>query len=135
MALMVVTRLRLGDPKYRDAFLGSALAVMEQATSSEGNLGADVLADTNETYWTRTAWSDRATMSSFLNSEPHLGTMNRIDEWCDEAAFVDWEQESPDLPDWQTAHRRLVADGQVASLAHASEAHATRKFPPPAEPQ
>ncbi len=59
--------------------------------------------------------------------------MPRLGDWCDEATFVDWEQDSADLPDWQTGYRRLVADGQVASLTHPTDAHQTRAFPPPVE--
>jgi hypothetical protein len=40
---------------------------------------------------------------------------------------------SPLLSDWQANYRRIVADGQVASLTHASAAHATRAFPAPVE--
>ena len=32
------------------------------------------------------------------------------------AVFVDWEQDSPDLPDWQTSCRHLTADDKVAEL-------------------
>jgi hypothetical protein len=41
---------------------------------------------------------------------------------CGEATFVDWEQATSDLPDWQTSYGRLVADGQVATLTNPSEA-------------
>src|SRR6266568_32364 len=67
----------------------------------------------------------------FVGSEPHLATMARLDGWCDEATFADWEQSSSDLPDWQAGYDRLIADGQVASLTHASDAHQTRSFPGP----
>jgi hypothetical protein len=67
-------------------------------------------------------------MRAFNGTEPHL-TMARLHDWCDEATFADWEQASGDLPDWQTGYRRLVADGQAASLTHASGAHQTRAFP------
>jgi hypothetical protein len=55
--------------------------------------------------------------------------MARLDDWCDEATFVDWEQEGADLPDWQTGYHRLVADGEVASLTHPSSAHQTVPSP------
>jgi hypothetical protein len=55
MPLIVVTRLRLRDSAFFDEFFASAVAVVEQATNSEGNLGADVLAEANNTFWTRTA--------------------------------------------------------------------------------
>jgi hypothetical protein len=131
MPIIVVTRLRLRDPAFFDDFFASAVAVVEQATSSAGNLGADVLAEANNTYWTRTAWQGRDLMGAFVGSEPHLGTMGRIDDWCDEATFVDWEQTDADLPDWQDGYGRLIASGQAASLTHATDAHHTRDFPAP----
>jgi len=134
MPVIVVTRLRLRDPAFFDDFFASAVAVTEQAQGTEGNLGADVLADANNTYWTRTAWQGRAAMDSFVGAEPHLGTMNRIDDWCDEATFVDWEQPGANMPDWQEAHRRLVAGGQASSLTHATQANQTLAFPAPVVP-
>jgi heme-degrading monooxygenase HmoA len=131
MPVIVVTRLRLKDPAVFDEFFASAVAVAEQAEHSEGNLGGDVLADANNTYWTRTAWQDRDLMNAFVGSDPHLRTMSRIDDWCDEATFVEWEQRAADLPDWQDGHRRLVAGGQGPSLTQASAAQHTRDFPAP----
>ena len=134
MPVIVVTRLRLRDPAFFDDFFASAVAVVEQAQRTEGNLGADVLAEANNTYWTRTAWQERASMDSFVSTEPHLGTMNHIDDWCDEATFVDWEQPGADIPDWQESHRRLVADGQASSLTHGTSANQIRDFPAPVVP-
>ncbi|HEY6278679.1 MAG TPA: hypothetical protein VIX86_20395, partial [Streptosporangiaceae bacterium] len=70
-------------------------------------------------------------MDAFVGTEPHLGTMDRIADWCDEATFVDWEQAGTDLPDWQEGYRRIVASGQAASLTKATDAHFTREFPAP----
>jgi heme-degrading monooxygenase HmoA len=132
VSIVVVTRLRLRDGTLFDEFFAAAVAVDEQAKASAGNQGTDVLADVNSVFWTLTAWQDRASMRAYVETEPHLSTMHHLDEWCDEATFVDWEQDSADLPDWQTAHARIVADGQVAELSHATEANAARAFPPPA---
>ena len=55
MPVIVVTRLRLKDPAFFDDFFAHAVAVAEQAKNSQGNLDADVLAEANNTYWTRTA--------------------------------------------------------------------------------
>ena len=134
MPVIVVTRLRLRAPAFFDEFFAHAVAVVEQAQGSPGNCGADVLAEANNTYWTRTAWQERALMNAFVGCEPHLSTMGRLDDWCDEATFVDWEQPGADLPDWQDSYRRLVADGQAASLINATDAHHTRGFPAPIVP-
>ena len=135
MTVIVVTRLRLRDPAFFDEFFASAVAVVEQAQGSEGNLGADVLAEANNTYWTRTAWQGRDLMNAFVGSEPHLHTMSLIDDWCDEATFVEWEQAGAELPDWQEGYTRLIASGQGPTLTYATEAQQTRAFPAPVLPQ
>lgn len=134
MPVIVVTRLRLRDPAFFNEFFASAVSVVEQARGTEGNLSADVLADANNTYWTRTAWRGRAEMDTFVGTEPHLTTMGRIDDWCDEAAFVDWEQPAAGPLDWQEGYRRLVADGQASSLTHGTDANQTRDYPAPVVP-
>jgi hypothetical protein len=40
MPVIVVTRLRLKDSAFSEEFFASAVAVVEQATTSEGNLAA-----------------------------------------------------------------------------------------------
>lgn len=131
MALISVTRLRLRTPEYGDAFFTAAIAAFEQAQATAGNLGGDVLADAGNVYWTRTAWHGREQMRAFVLAQPHLETMRQLGEWCDEATFVDWEQDDGELPDWTTSYDRLVASGQVAKLRHPSPAHQARDFPPP----
>jgi hypothetical protein len=108
--------------------------VLEQALKAEGNLGADALAEAHDAWWSVTAWQQRSQMQAYVNAEPHLSTEAVLDHLCDEATFADWEQASPQLPDWQTCWRQLVADGQSATLTHESEANQTRAFPAPVEP-
>lgn len=134
MAVIVVARLRLRDPSLLDEFFTHAVAVLEQAQKTDGNLGADALAEAHDVWWDVTAWQSRAHIEPFLNTEPHLSTRALVDHLCQEASFVDWEQDSADLPDWQTAWRRLVADGRSAALTHPSGANETRAFPAPVEP-
>ena len=134
MPVIVVTRLRLKDPALLDEFFTAAVAAIEQAQRSAGNLGADALADANNAWWSVSAWTERRPMQAFVDSEPHLNISKRLDHFCDEATFVDWEQASPDLPDWPTSWRHLTADGKVAELTQPSRANHTRAFPPPVEP-
>ena len=134
MPIIVVTRLRLRDPALLDEFFTDAVAAIEQATKADGNLGADALADANNAWWSVSAWQDRDRMRAFVGSEPHLGITARLDHYCDEATFVDWEQASPTLPDWRTNWSHLTADGKPAELTNASAANQTRDFPPPVEP-
>jgi quinol monooxygenase YgiN len=133
MPVIVVTRLRLKEPGLLDEFFTAAAAVLDQALKSDGNLGADALADAKNAWWSVSSWQERGPMQAFVQAEPHLSTMAKLDHLCDEATFVDWEQASPELPDWQTSYRHLVADGQAAALASPSAANQTRDFPPPVE--
>jgi heme-degrading monooxygenase HmoA len=132
--VIVVTRLRLKDPALLDEFFVDAVAAIEQAQKSQGNLGVDALADANNEWWSVSSWQDRDPMNAFVSSEPHRTIMGRIDRYCDEATFVDWEQPGAGLPDWQASHRHLAADGQAAQLSSPSAANATRAFPAPVVP-
>jgi quinol monooxygenase YgiN len=134
MPVIVVTRLRLKEPALLDEFFTDAVAAIEQAQKSEGNLGADALADANNAWWSVSAWQDRRLMRAYVDSQPHLSIRTRLDHYCDEATFVDWEQEGPDLPGWQTSWHHLTADGRAAELTQPSAANQTRDFPPPVEP-
>jgi quinol monooxygenase YgiN len=134
MPVIVVTRLRLKDPTLLDEFFTDAVAAIEQAMKSDGNLAADALADANNAWWSVSAWQDRRQMQAYVGSEPHLDISARLDHYCDEATFVDWEQASPALPDWPTSWRHLTADGKSADLTQPSAANQTRDFPPPVQP-
>lgn len=133
-ALMVVTRLRLSSPTYRDAFFSQAVAIAVQVESAPGCIASEVLPDAGDVYWTWTSWEDTASMRAFMRSEPHRSAMRRIGEWCDEATYVEWEQEASLERDWSAAHARLVADGVVTRLPDPSPAHAERCFAPPTTP-
>ena len=133
MPIIVVTRLRLRDPALLDEFFTDAVAAIEQAQKSAGNLGADALADAGNAWWSVSAWTERGPMRAYVDSEPHLTIRARLDHYCDEATFVDWEQASPALPDWPTSWRHLTADGQAAQLSQASPDNQTRNFPRPVE--
>jgi hypothetical protein len=126
-----VTRLRLRDRALLDELFTDAVAVaaIEQAMKSEGNLGTDALADANDARWSVSAWQERRLMQAHVDREPHLGISARLDHYCDEATFADWDQASADLPDWQTSWRHLTADGKAAALTHPSAANQTRDFP------
>lgn len=134
MPIIVVARLRLREHALLDEFFTHAAAVIEQAQRTEGNLGVDALAEAHDVWWDVTAWEGREPIDVFMNTEPHLSTRGLVDHLCDEATFVDWEQDSATLPDWQTAWRRLVADGQSAIITNASDANETRAFPSPVVP-
>ena len=73
MPVIVVTRLRLKDPTLLDEFFTDAVAAIEQAMKSDGNLAADALADANNAWWSVSAWQERRLMQAYVDSEPHQG--------------------------------------------------------------
>jgi len=128
---IVITRLRISDPHHRRKFLKASAAVIKQANKAPGNLGTGVFPDANDVYWTRTAWTDRDAMTAFMTGEPHRTVMARTDEWCDEAAVVSWEQDTPHFPDWPTAFELLVGQGRAIPLTRPSPDHEARSYLPP----
>jgi hypothetical protein len=94
----------------------------------------DALADANNAWWSVTSWQERRLMHSYVRTDPHRTIQSHLDRYCDEATFVDWEQDSADLPDWQTNWHHLVADGQAAELSQPSATHQARDFPAPVVP-
>ncbi len=103
----------------------------EQANNSDGNLGADVLADANNVFWTLTAWQARSPMQAFVGSEPHLTTMARLDDWCDEATFADWEQAAPTSLTGRPAMATSSLTGRSPVSHTLQMQHQTRAFPRP----
>jgi len=131
MPFVSITRLRIRTPELVDEFAAVLPGVYGQAADAPGNLGMDLLADANSTFWTRTVWTDRGAMRSYMTSGDHADVMPLLRDWCDEAHVAHWEQEHSELPTWEEAHRRLVADGRVSAVAHPSPDQATRTVAPP----
>lgn len=131
MPLISVTRLRVRSFRYLPAFLLYSLRSSRQAKRAPGNLGVGLLNDANGAYWTRTAWQDDSAMRTFMTAPPHLRAMPKLMDWCDEASVVHWTQESPELPDWLEAHRRLAAEGRRSKVRHPSPAHEAYSIPVP----
>ena len=64
----------------------------------------------------------------------HRRAMPKLLDWCDEDATAHWLQESPELPDWQEAHRRIVKEGRRSKVRHPSAAHIAYEIPQPSVP-
>jgi hypothetical protein len=70
-------------------------------------------------------------MRSFRHSGAHGLVMPRLLDWCDEAAYVHWNQDSVELPDWREAHRRLVQEGKLSKVYHPSPAQVAKQIAEP----
>jgi hypothetical protein len=114
----------------------ASLRIGNQVKRAPGSLGAKVLSDGGKVFWTCTGWDSEAAVRAFMLAGPHGPTMRKLLEWCDEAALIHWTQDSPELPSWTEAHRRMQAEGRTSKVNHPTEAQ--RKFEiaaPPANPK
>jgi hypothetical protein len=120
MPLMAVTRLRIRSYRFLVPFAWQAWRSFRQAKQAPGGFGVKVRAAEGLAFWTLTAWQDEAAMHAYRRAHPHRDVMPKLLEWCDEAAVAHWHQESAELPDWDTAERRLADSGRVSKVNHPS---------------
>lgn len=118
-----ITRLHLRSPRFLLPFILHTHRSRRQATRAPGNLGVRVRKTDGLAFWTLTLWRDMAAMRSFVIASPHKETMQKLANWCDEAAFAHWDQASNELPTWDTAVGKLRVSGHLATVLHPSEKH------------
>ena len=123
MALISITRLRVRSPRYMIGFIWYTVLSIFQAKLASGCLAVKLLRDANNTYWTYTAWQDMVAMRAFMSAGSHRQAMPKLLEWCNEASVVHWHQDTPELPDWREAYRRMVEEGHRSKVNHPSPAH------------
>jgi quinol monooxygenase YgiN len=131
MAFVSITRLRIRSQEYVDLFTVAIPGVYAQAAEAPGNLAMDLLADANDTFWTKSVWIDRGAMRAYMTSGEHGDVMPQLRDWCDEAHVTHWEQEGDELPTWDEAYRRIVTEGRTSAVAHPSPDHAGRTIAAP----
>ncbi len=90
-----------------------------------------LLRDARFTFWTLTVWEHEAAMHSFMRSGAHLRAMPKLLDWCDEASVVHWHQETPELPAWREAHRRMLDEGRMSKVRHPSPAQQAKQIAEP----
>lgn len=120
MPLVAVTRLRIRSFRFLLPFAWRTWRSFRQAKHAAGSLGVKLRIAQGFAFWTLTAWQDEAAMSTYRITPPHRHAMPKLLEWCDEAAVVHWNQESAQLPDWETAERRMAESGRLSKVNHPS---------------
>jgi hypothetical protein len=130
MPLVSVTRLRIRSPWYLPAFFFHTLRAIRQARAARGNKAVQLLPDARRTFWTCTLWTDLEAMRAYVSAGAHRTSMRRLAHWCDEASVVHWVQDSTELPDWNTAHRRMQQEGRPSKVGHPSAAHLAFEIAP-----
>lgn len=131
MPLISVTRLKLRNFFYLPRLIPFSLRSTWQAKRAAGNLGVKLLQDRNLAFWTCTAWTDEGAMRQFMKADAHGQAMTKLMDWCSEASVVHWQQDQPELPDWQEAYRRMITEGRPSKVRHPSAAHQSFQVDPP----
>jgi hypothetical protein len=118
-----ITRLRVRSIWLMPLFILHALRTMMQAQRADGQKGVDTRFEKNNVVWTKTVWESEAAMKKYRNSGAHRIAMRLLSEICSEAAYVRWQQDTPELPTWEEAHCRILADGRLSKVKYPSPLH------------
>ena len=118
-----ITRLRLRSIRFLFPFIWYSIGSFYQAWRAQGNIEVKVRKTKGLTFWTLSLWKDRQTMEVFRGRYPHKEAMQQLANWCDEASFAHWEQESSVLSNWEIAAQQLRTLGRLSPLDHPSEHH------------
>jgi heme-degrading monooxygenase HmoA len=131
MPFVSVTRLRVRSWRYLPQFVWQALKTGRQAERAAGFMAGSLLREAKNAFWTVTVWEDESLMRAYRNAGAHREVMPRLLEWCDEASIAHWNQDGAALPDWQEAHRRMLAEGRLSKVRHPSPAQVAKQFAAP----
>jgi hypothetical protein len=116
MPVVSVTRLHLASLRSFPAFLVYTLRSWRQVRRSPGFLTGWLSNDSERAFWTLTVWRSADAMRAFRNSGAHLKAMPKLLRWCDEAAFVHWEQPGESAPDPSLAYEWLEREGKLSKV-------------------
>lgn len=125
-----ITRLRVRSIFYLPLFMLHAMRTLTQAQKAEGVLGVETRFEKNNVVWTKTVWREEAAMKKYRGSGAHQVAMRLLSEMCSEAAYARWQQETPTLPTWEEAHRRVLTEGKLSRVKRPSPLHAAGKTAP-----
>jgi coproporphyrinogen III oxidase len=76
-------------------------------------------------------WEEQTAMQIMRQKGAHKEVMPKIQDWCDESAFVHWRQESKEIPSFAEVHQRMMTEGIFTRLSQPSSAHLHKQIPAP----
>ncbi len=106
----MASRLEVRSLRHVPGFFLASLALWRQARRSPGAVGLSLKAQLlRRTFWTLSAWSDRAALESYAAAEPHRSTMRSKRAVVRDSTFVFWTVPAGELPiTWSEAQRRIA---------------------------
>lgn len=129
MPLISVTRFRSRSIIFLPLFAWHASRSMSQARRADGLVAGAVQRQTDGSLWTMSIWQDESAMHLYVASGAHRSAMPHLRDWAIEASVVRWLVDSPTLPTWDEAIRRLREEGRPSKLRHPGPDHAAQTYP------
>jgi hypothetical protein len=126
-----LTRLRVRSIRFMPFFAMYTLRARRQVSHAPGFLVGALLADRKWTFWTMTGWEKQEEMRRYMSSGPHKAAMPHLLHWCNEASVANWTQDTPILPSWNEADRRMRTQGRLSKVNHPSPHHADLSYSEP----
>ncbi len=116
----MASRLEVKSLRNAPGFLIASLALWWQARRSPGVLGVALKAEMLEcTFWTCSAWDNKAAIYAYAGSEPHKSTVERKRKVMRDATFVFFNAPVDELPlSWGEIRRRIAAQRDSAQSGH-----------------
>ena len=130
MYTVSITRLRVRSIFLMPLFTLHAMRTSSQAQKAEGILGVETRFEKNNVVWTKTIWTEESAMKKYRGSGAHQIAMRILSEMCSEASVTRWQQDGAELPTWEEAHRRLLAEGKLSKVKHPSPLQVAGKTAP-----
>ncbi len=106
----MASRLEVKSLLNAPSFLIASLSLWRQARRSPGLLGVALKAEMFKgTFWTYSAWENKAAIYAYAGSEPHKSTVERKRKVMREATFVFFNAPVDELPlPWDEIRRRIA---------------------------
>jgi hypothetical protein len=111
--VFLASRLRLRSARHIPGFFRAAFAVRSQVRRSPGAVGVSLIAEPmRKTFWTLSAWTDQASLDSFVQSQPHLGVMSRYHARLVSPEFTTWNADASSVPPSRSSAKDRWAEGK-----------------------
>ena len=118
-ALVMASRLEVQSLRQVPGFALASLALWRQARRSPGALGLSLkVQPLKRTFWTLSAWRDKAALDTYAATDPHKSTMRSKRGVMRDSTFVFWTVPAAELPiRWDEAQRR-IAEEEARTTRH-----------------
>jgi hypothetical protein len=112
------SRLELKSYTTIPGFLSAAMKVRKQVLSSPGAVGVSLIAQpTRKTFWTLSAWVDRASLDAFVSASPHREVMEKYGPQLSNPVFRAFEVRPPSIPEPKSQAKALWAEARARIAA------------------